>query len=111
ADRWFNPAAFTNAPDCRTQAVFNTLSNPLACFGNLGRNTFSAPGLVNVDFSLLKIFHLGERAQLQFRTEFFNSLNTPPLGFPAATLTTSTAGRILRAVASRLIQFSLRASC
>ena len=92
ADKWFNTAAFANAPDCRNQAVFNTLSNPLVCFGNLGRNTFSAPGLVNIDFSLLKVFRLGERAQLQFRTEFFNSLNTPPLAFPSSTLTSSTVG-------------------
>jgi hypothetical protein len=110
ADKWFNPAAFTNAPDCRNQSVFNTLSNPLVCFGNLGRNTFSAPGLVNVDFSLLKTLRLRERAQLQFRTEFFNSLNTPPLAFPSSTLTSSTVGHILTAGASRQIQFSLRAS-
>jgi hypothetical protein len=110
ADNWFNPAAFKNAPDCRNQAVFNTLQNPLVCFGDLGRNTFSAPGLLNFDFSLLKTIPIADAGQLQFRTEFFNLFNTPPLGFPSATLTNSTVGRILSAGASRQIQFSLRYS-
>jgi hypothetical protein len=110
ADNWFNAAAFTSAPDCRNQAVFNTLQNPLVCFGNLGRNTFSAPGLLNFDFSLLKVFPIAESGQVQFRTEFFNLFNTPPLGFPSSTLSSSTAGRILGAGAARQIQFSLRYS-
>jgi hypothetical protein len=108
ADRWFNPSAFNTAPDCRNEAVFKTVSNPLACFGNLGRNTFSAPGVANFDFSLLKNINVGEFGKLQFRTEFFNIFNTPPLGFPSATLTSVNAGRILSAGASRQIQFSLR---
>src|SRR5262249_6047337 len=110
ADNWFSAAAFTNPPDCRNQAVFNTLQNPLVCFGNLGRNTFSAPGVLNFDFSLLKIVKIRETSQVQFRTEFFNLFNTPPLGFPGSTLTSSTVGRILGAGPSRQIQFSLRYS-
>ncbi|MGH9774669.1 MAG: carboxypeptidase regulatory-like domain-containing protein [Candidatus Acidiferrales bacterium] len=44
--------------------------------GNLGRNTFSGPGLVNFDFSVLKNTHLGsERKNLEFRVEFFNLFN------------------------------------
>jgi len=108
ADRWFNPGAFATAPDCRNQAVFNTLTNPLACFGNLGRNTFSAPGLLNLDFSLMKNMQIGDLGKVQFRTEFFNIFNTPPFGFPSATLTSVNAGRILSAGAARQIQFSLR---
>ena len=90
--------------------MFNTLQSPLVCFGNLGRNTFSAPGLLNFDFSLLKTIPMGEVGQLQFRTEFFNLFNTPPLGFPSSTLTNSTVGRILGAGSSRQIQFSPRYS-
>jgi hypothetical protein len=45
--------------------------------GNLGRNTFSGPGLVTFDFSVLKNTYLGagERKNLQFRAEFFNLFN------------------------------------
>jgi hypothetical protein len=110
ADQWFNTAAFTLAPDCRNQAVFNTLSNPLVCFGNAGRDIISGPGLVNFDFALMKTFRIKESASIQFRSEFFNLLNTPPLGYPSNILTSATVGRILGAGASRQIQFALRAS-
>lgn len=108
ADLWFNTAAFKTAPDCRNAAVFATLSNPLACFGNLGRNTFSAPGLVNFDFALMKSIPLGERHNIQFRSEFFNAFNTPALGFPVNNLSSPTVARVLSAGPSRQIQFSLR---
>jgi len=45
--------------------------------GSLGRNSFSGPKFINFDFSVLKDTHLGkgERANLQFRAEFFNLFN------------------------------------
>ncbi|MFN0170144.1 MAG: carboxypeptidase regulatory-like domain-containing protein [Bryobacteraceae bacterium] len=110
ADSWYNPAAFVNAPDCRNETTFRSLASPLVCFGNLGRNTFSAPGLANFDFSLMKQIPITERHQIQFRTEFFNLFNTPPLGFPVNNLSAATRGRILGAGTSRQIQFSLRYS-
>ncbi len=98
--QFINPACFTNAqaPD---QAFFNahcdptppfgpggtkvTLQSlglsPLTCFnllGNLGRNTVVGPGLVNVDFSVVKNFKvskISENFNVQFRTEFFNVFN------------------------------------
>ncbi|MFN7925423.1 MAG: carboxypeptidase-like regulatory domain-containing protein [Bryobacteraceae bacterium] len=110
ADNWLNTAAFKNAPDCRNAATFATLSNPLACFGNLGRNTVSAPGLVNFDLALLKQFPIREHHVLQFRTEIFNAFNTPALGYPVGNLSAATVGRIFSAGPSRQIQFSLRYS-
>jgi hypothetical protein len=110
ADQWFNTAAFTLPPDCRNQTVFNSLSNPLACFGNAGRDILSGPGLVNFDFAMMKTFPVRELASIQFRSEIFNLFNTPALGFPVANLSNPTAGRILSAGPSRQIQFSLRAS-
>jgi hypothetical protein len=45
--------------------------------GNLGRNTFTGPSLINWDFSILKNTYLGkhEAKTLQFRVEFFNLFN------------------------------------
>jgi hypothetical protein len=45
--------------------------------GGLGRNSFSGPKFINFDFSVLKDTRLGksERANLQFRAEFFNLFN------------------------------------
>lgn len=110
ADRWFDTGAFRNAPDCRNAAVFATLPSPLVCFGNVGRNTVSAPGLVNFDLALMKKFAIREGHELQFRAELFNAFNTPALQFPVANLSAATVGRIFGAGPSRQIQFSLRYS-
>ncbi len=111
ADSWYNPAAFRSAPDCRNAAVFATLSNPLACFGNLGRNTYSDPGLMNFDLSLMKMFPIREKHTIQFRAEIFNALNQPALGYPGNMLAAEAArGRIFSAGPARQIQFSLRYS-
>jgi hypothetical protein len=45
--------------------------------GNLGRNTFTGPSLINWDFSILKntYFGPGDSRAVQFRVEFFNLSN------------------------------------
>lgn len=108
ANQWFNPAAFTLAPDCRVQSVYNTLSNPLSCLGNSGRNILSAPGLVDFTVAAMRSFPIREFGALQFRAEVFNLFNTPPLGAPVTTLSSPNVGRILSAGAARQIQFALR---
>lgn len=110
ASQWFNPAAFASAPDGRQQAVFNTLKDPLVCFGNAGRNILTGPGLVNFDFALLNKIRLGETRNFEFRTEIFNLFNSPPLRFPVNTLSNPAVGRILSAGRAREIQFALRYS-
>ncbi|MBI4483252.1 MAG: TonB-dependent receptor [Acidobacteria bacterium] len=58
----------------------------LGTFGNLGRSTITGPGLVTVDFSLVKkvpILSVSESFQLQFRAEFFNVLNRANFNVPA----------------------------
>ncbi|HEV2523087.1 MAG TPA: carboxypeptidase-like regulatory domain-containing protein [Candidatus Acidoferrales bacterium] len=83
---WFNPNAFV-APQ-----------NNSGFFGNVGRDTYTGPGLGTWDFSVLKETHLFERLNLQFRAEIFNMLNranfnTPNLItavlLPSVTLNTS----------------------
>jgi len=52
--------------------------NPLTLLGNAGRNSLIGPGLVNLDFSIFKnnyIPKISEAFNIQFRAEFFNSLN------------------------------------
>ena len=77
--------------------------------GNLGRNTFTGPGLSNLDFSVIKDTKITESKTLQFRAEFFNILNeatfyTPgeTLGSPSFGLSTGTA------TTEREIQLGLR---
>jgi len=105
---------------------FNRVSNQSETVllpGNLGRNTFTGPGLVNFDVSILKNTHLGsERKELQFRAEFFNLFNNvnfrqpysragvvfndPSLG--AVGFADPFFGQILQAFPARQIQFALK---
>ncbi|HEX4005584.1 MAG TPA: TonB-dependent receptor [Acidobacteriaceae bacterium] len=84
-------------------------------FGTLGRNTFRGPAYYDFDYALIKTTPLGhrasglERADVQFRGEFFNLFNVVNMGLPANTLLGSGFGLISKtAGTSRQIQFSLK---
>ncbi|MGE5645727.1 MAG: carboxypeptidase regulatory-like domain-containing protein [Acidobacteriota bacterium] len=77
-------------------------------FGNAGRNIARAPGISNLDLSLLKNITLGETQRLQFRAEYFNALNHTNLGLPVTDLASPSFGRILDAAPPRLAQFGLK---
>ncbi len=91
---YFNPAAYALPP--------------LGSYGNSGRNTLIAPGLVNLDASLFKMIPIREKMKLQFRAEFFNSLNNVNFAAPVANISTATAGNIQSAGSPRILQFALR---
>ena len=76
--QWFNPAAF-QLPASGT-------------YGNAGRDIIEGPGLLSFDSSLFKNFRVRERADVQFRAEFFNILNHTNLGLPLTTTFTSAGG-------------------
>lgn len=95
----------------------------LRCFnlrGNLGRNTVIGPGLVNLDFSLLKNNHvkrISDTFNVQFRAELFNIVNhtnfAPPLDnrnvFDSKGNPIGNAGLITSTqTPSRQIQFALK---
>ncbi|MGC2161871.1 MAG: TonB-dependent receptor [Silvibacterium sp.] len=84
-------------------------------FGTLGRNTFFGPAYYDFDYALIKSTPFGhrqsgvERADLQFRAEFFNLFNIVNMGLPANTIKGSGFGIISKtAGTSRQIQFSLK---
>jgi hypothetical protein len=84
-------------------------------FGTLGRNSFRGPAYYDYDFALIKDTPFGrrksgaERADLQFRSEFFNLFNIVNMGLPANTLNGSGFGEISKTAGnSRQIQFSLK---
>ena len=100
--------------------------SPLTCInllGNLGRNTVIGPGLLNLDFSVVKdnyIKKITESFNVQFRAEFFNVLNRTNFAAPDAsnleafTATGTTAPNFgtltstLPAAPNREIQFALK---
>jgi Carboxypeptidase regulatory-like domain len=112
--QWFNPNAFVAQP------------NNSGFFGNVGRDTYTGPGLATWDFSAMKKTHLFENLNLQFRAELFNILNranfnTPnlitnvllPGATPGSTSRNSTqspaAGLITStSTTSRQVQFGLK---
>ena len=51
--------------------------------GNLGRNTLTGPGLINVDLSLIKAFPLAAQRSLQARIEIFNLFNRANFAVPS----------------------------
>jgi hypothetical protein len=65
---WFNTAAFT--------------AQPLGAIGDVRKNSVFGPHFRHFDFSIFKDFEVTETSTLQFRTEFFNSTNTPSFGNP-----------------------------
>jgi len=60
-------------------------------YGNIGRGTLTGPGLADVDFSLFKSTALSEKANLQFRAEFFNLFNRSNYGPLNTTIFSGTA--------------------
>jgi outer membrane receptor protein involved in Fe transport len=62
-----------------------------------GRNAFRAPGLDNLDLALVKRFRFTERANLEFRADMFNALNTLNFGYrsPQDNVTTTPLGNFL----------------
>jgi hypothetical protein len=83
-------------------------------YGNLGRSTFTGPGLADLDVSLFKTTPISERASLQVRAEFFNVLNHANFGPPNATVFSGTsisgsAGLVtITTTTSRQIQFGMK---
>lgn len=84
-------------------------------YGTLGRNTLIGPGLATIDLAANKTFKLGERLNLQFRTEVFNSLNHPNFSIPSQRTVFSSTGAVGSAglitttkTSSRQLQFGLK---
>jgi len=111
-----------HATPCVAGTFFNTcaFADPaLGSFGNVGRNTIQGPGYQIWDFSIFKNFRLGERARLEFRSEFFNVFNHPNLEFaksgPQNSISTTTFGTpefgfLTAARDPRQVQFALKLS-
>jgi hypothetical protein len=77
---WFDPCSF--------------VLSPAGTFGNLGRNTLTGPGLVDLDSTLVKNMKLTERISVQLRGEFFNLLNHANFDIPGLKLFNSKRNRV-----------------
>ena len=103
--QWINPAAF---------------ATPAGEFGDAPRNLLRGPGTWQIDLGAGKTIPLWERAQIEFRSEFYNIFNHPQPGPPLSTFQSSGFGSIQQTVNTttpvspvgsgtpREIQFALR---
>ena len=93
---------------------FNTscFTQPAAfTFGDESRNdpSLRAPGVANWDFSAFKSFAITEKANIQFRAEFFNIFNRVQFNYPGQTFGSSSFGQISGQLNNpRLIQFAMK---
>ena len=92
--RWFNTAAFTQAPQFT--------------IGNSSRNPAIGPGYQTVDLMVGKTFVLTERFRTEFRAESFNTTNTPPLGNPNGSFGNAAFGSITTALDPRVFEFVVK---
>jgi len=93
---WFNTAAFQRS---------------VLHYGNSPRNPVTGPGTQTWDLSASKYFRMpwSESHQLLFRSEFFNTFNSPQFSNAGATLGSGTFGVITStALPNRQIQFALK---
>jgi len=99
---WFDQSCFSTA------ALAAALADGTPRFGNSGRNILTSPGFVEIDASLIKRFSILDKANTEFRAEFFNMLNHPNFALPGSTIGSSSAGIISNASAGREIQLGLK---
>jgi hypothetical protein len=92
--RWFNPAAFAQAP------IFT--------LGSASRNPIRGPGYENVDLAISRRVPLRAGRAFELRAEAFNVLNTPPFGAPGATFGTPAFGVIASAGDPRVVQLAVK---
>jgi hypothetical protein len=86
-----------------------TVNNALA-LGTCSRNPVRGPGFQNADMALIKRTAITERFSADFRAEFLNLTNTPPLGAPNVVAGSAGFGSITSAGDPRVIQLALKLS-
>jgi hypothetical protein len=107
---YFNPVALLATPG----QVSGPFQRPqIGTFGNIHRDSFWGPGLINVDASVSKNFNLPRNIVFQLTAQAFNLFNHPNLGQPSNCIDCGTSsGNINGIVASqngssmRIMQFA-----
>jgi hypothetical protein len=87
---------------------------PLGQEGDLGRNTFTGPGLANFNTEFAKAINIPwftpEGASLEFRADFFNLFNRVNLNLPTSDIASAPFGRSTSAQQPRTVQLGIHIS-
>ena len=114
--KYFTPSPYA-LQSSGPQSSFGAFSRPaIGTFGNIGRDSYFGPGLINTDLSIAKSFDIREGIRFQLRAEAFNVFNHPNLGQPDSCVDCQdgNAGTITSIVATqdgtsmRRLQFAAR---
>ncbi len=92
--RWYNTAAFAGAGTGQ--------------FGNVGRGTMQAPGIINVTLGLSRKVKLTERVFTEIRAEAFNAINHANAGNLSTAMNSPRYGTVTSAQDPRIIQIGLK---
>jgi hypothetical protein len=88
-----------------------SLLAPVGENGQVGRNTFRAGGVLELDMAVVKNFKLTERQGLSLRADIFNFINRANYGIPVRFLEAPGFGQATNTVTpARRIQFALKYS-
>ncbi len=106
----YGTGACTGASTCVPFLIPSSFGLPaIGTYGNLGKGALTGPGLVNWDTGIFKEFPLkGEHFRLQFRGEFFNTLNHTNFNNPIVSQSASGFGSITSAMDPRIGQLALK---
>ncbi|HEX4231840.1 MAG TPA: carboxypeptidase regulatory-like domain-containing protein [Bryobacteraceae bacterium] len=77
-------------------------------FGDCGVGTFRGPGFAETDLSVSKRFHITERQNLEFRSEWINAFNNVLLQAPTHSVSSASNGLITSSTLNRNIQFGMK---
>ncbi|MDQ1592054.1 MAG: hypothetical protein QOG71_2681 [Pyrinomonadaceae bacterium] len=89
----------------------NTLLAPVGENGAIGRNTFRAGGILDLNLALVKRFRVREGQDILFRVDAFNFINRANYGIPVRFLEAPGFGQATNTVTPmRRIQFALKYS-
>ena len=93
---WFNPAAFVQTPAFQ--------------FGDAPRyfSNLRAPGYVDEDLGIQKLFHLTEKFHLQFSAQMFNAFNHANFDSPDIGIGDSAFGQATNTQGARQVQLALK---
>lgn len=105
--QYFNTAAF--AGSCALAAYKdNPYCQVPGTFGNAGRDIIHAPGTIQWDMAISRLFRIKERWSAEVRGDFFNIMNHANLGSPSTAINSATFGQITGFGGPRLIQLAMK---
>ena len=94
-----------------TTSDLTTLLAPAGQDGRIGRNTFRAGNLLDLNMALIKMFRLNSSQSINLRVDAFNFINRANFGIPVRVLEAPAFGRATETVTpGRRVQFALKYS-